>query len=40
VELNVCLDTSFDTNQDKKGIREKAGEVNGMKVYIKNETSR
>jgi hypothetical protein len=39
--LNVGLGVSFDNMQDRKAIREEAGEVNSTGAYIANdETSR
>lgn len=35
--LNVCLYLSSNNTQDRKGIREKSGEVNSTKAYITND---
>jgi hypothetical protein len=37
VELNFGLGVSFDNMWDWKGVREKAGEVNGTEAYIRND---
>jgi hypothetical protein len=35
--LSAGLDASFDNMQDRKGTREKAGEVNSTKAYVTDD---